>query len=355
MDAIRKQALALSPGFYSKLVQVSNEVNMKPEDLLLVMSFESGINPNARNPHGNASGLIQFMPSTLRGLGFEGTPEDFRRLSAEDQLEYVRRYVKAHTATNGHPFSSAAQYYVANFVPAALRLPGIQNEDPSTILAAANPDHAHLPGVSIGEEQAIYNENKVLDTDHDGAITYGDIQRTMGRMTKSDTYQTAVSQMEQSTGYVASNQPQANRPTHHTTVDDLLNELLNALSSNNSRYLKKKAIKQLLPNNYLLKIKTNSIVNAAEFARILCSAIDEELYSDATIHSDGKRIEIQTTIHGPKPSCTESILELTNAVADAFAKTANVEVAIQLNKTSTLNELNLTAALKHYDLFHEAK
>src|ERR1700688_1273854 len=111
----------MDPSFYQKLLEVSNDVQMKPEDLLNVMAVESGIDPTAHNMGGNASGLLQFMPSTLKNLGFQGTHGDFRQLSAVDQLDYVKKLILGNMRYNGGPFRSAAQYYVANFLPVALK------------------------------------------------------------------------------------------------------------------------------------------------------------------------------------------------------------------------------------------
>ena len=105
----------LGTGFYQKLVQIGQRTGLKPEDLLLVMCMESGLSPTARNPEGNASGLVQFMPFVLKNLGFKGTDADFRKLNGEAQLDYVEKLVQGMTKYNGGPFKSATQYYVGNF------------------------------------------------------------------------------------------------------------------------------------------------------------------------------------------------------------------------------------------------
>jgi hypothetical protein len=336
-------------GFYTKLVQVANDVGMRPEDILSVMTYESGIDPTAKNPAG-AYGLIQFEPNTLKGVGFQGSPEEFRHLSATQQLDYVKKLIANRTRYNGRPFESAAQYYVANFVPVALKLPGIRSGDPSTILAAKNPTTAHLPGVSIAGERAIYAENANLDVDHDNAITYGDIQKVMLGASKRDTYKNAVSEMHRETGYTPS--ARSAEPTEIASqqakpdIETILNQFLSALSSNESHYLKKKAIKQLLPNQYRLVIKASK-PKAAEFARVLCQAIDQSLCEDASIHSDGHSVEVQATIHGDSRLCTAALLELSNILASAF----DVKVAIHPRSNSIYQEQTLTAALTNYNLF----
>ena len=53
----------------SKIEDISARLNCKPEDLMAVINAESGFNPKARNKRSGATGLIQFMPRTARGLG----------------------------------------------------------------------------------------------------------------------------------------------------------------------------------------------------------------------------------------------------------------------------------------------
>src|SRR5579885_1376654 len=113
----------LGANFYPKLVQISNELGMKPEDLLAVMTSESGINPSAYESKFHGSGLLGFMPDTLKGLGFKGSWNDFINLTGEDQLDYVKKLVQNNMSLNeGRPFTSAAQYYTANLWPIALKL-----------------------------------------------------------------------------------------------------------------------------------------------------------------------------------------------------------------------------------------
>ena len=112
-------ATILDQNFWEKLTKISESVGLKPEDLLAVMSFESGLSPAAHNRNGDASGLIQFMPDTLKGLGYKGDHNSFRQLDATDQLDYVDKYVHNQAAFSGGSFKSAAQYYVANLWPVA--------------------------------------------------------------------------------------------------------------------------------------------------------------------------------------------------------------------------------------------
>lgn len=85
-----------TPGFVDKLSAVANYIGAKPQDLLQAMLYESAgsLDPAKKGPHvpgmGRATGLIQFMPETARGLGTsEGAME---RMSALQQLDYVKKY-----------------------------------------------------------------------------------------------------------------------------------------------------------------------------------------------------------------------------------------------------------------------
>jgi hypothetical protein len=76
-----------------ELVLAEGEERGYPADELnAVIQVESGWNPAARNPVSNASGLIQFMPFTLKNLGWTGTPEEFRELSSGEQAPWVGSY-----------------------------------------------------------------------------------------------------------------------------------------------------------------------------------------------------------------------------------------------------------------------
>jgi hypothetical protein len=86
----------LSNDFFVQLKQTCGRLRCAPEDLLGVMESESSVQPSAQNPKGNATGLIQFMPDTLKGLGWTAGPDEFKGLTAEQQLPFVERYFAPH-------------------------------------------------------------------------------------------------------------------------------------------------------------------------------------------------------------------------------------------------------------------
>lgn len=128
----------LGKNFKNKLLMVSQNIGVRPEDLLAVMAGESGINPSATNSI-SAKGLIQFLPSTLKGLGFSG--KNFADLNGEQQLDWIEKHFKSFN----FQFKSPAQLYLGNFLPIALYLPGIKQENPNTIILEKNPQTIDNP------------------------------------------------------------------------------------------------------------------------------------------------------------------------------------------------------------------
>ena len=81
-----------SAAFRAKVIDIARRLEMDPNHLMLIMSFESAasFSPSKRNPKSGATGLIQFLPSTARAMGT--TVERLAAMTAEDQLDVVERY-----------------------------------------------------------------------------------------------------------------------------------------------------------------------------------------------------------------------------------------------------------------------
>lgn len=358
-------AVNLGPNFYLKLVEMASELGTKPEDLINVMISESGLNPSAHNPHGGASGLIQFMPSTLKGLGFNGTPEDFRRLSGEQQLPYIKKLIKGNMALQGgKPFTSAGHHYVSIFWPVALKLKGVQDGNPNTAIIEKNPESINgfsKKYIDVGSkiraasETAAYNANPLFDRDKKGYITLGDLNKQTEMNSKNSIYNSAISTMEKETGY-KQRQSSSSSSFLVDKIDTLLDNIMKSFS--NDRSIKKKAFQKLIPHEFLISIKSSSTDNSIEFARILCQAIDEELFADANILTNHKDVEVETILNGPKQLCQDALLQLCNALSQTFEKATHkigsIEVftVISTNMKSNLKSLNIKTACQYYDRFH---
>ena len=85
--------------FLERINQIAARVGTTPENLLLVIDAESGFKPNepgrpikGKTDTGKrAMGLIQFIPSTAKGLGT--STEALAKMSALQQLDYVEKYL----------------------------------------------------------------------------------------------------------------------------------------------------------------------------------------------------------------------------------------------------------------------
>jgi hypothetical protein len=136
--------------FMRALSDVASSLETNPNFLLAVMQVESGIDPQARNPTGGATGLIQFMPATAKALGTSTTA--LMAMSASEQMVYVHKYLK--------PFAgrlhSAGDCYMTVFYPAMLGRPDM------TVIAKKG--------------SKVYDHNAGLDSDKNGVLTVGDVK-----------------------------------------------------------------------------------------------------------------------------------------------------------------------------------
>lgn len=95
-DSLMAWGKKVSQTFKERIRWTAKKLNMPgagPDYLMACIAFETGetFDPAIRNAAGSgATGLIQFMPSTARGLGT--TTDDLAKLSAEDQLKFVYLY-----------------------------------------------------------------------------------------------------------------------------------------------------------------------------------------------------------------------------------------------------------------------
>ena len=131
--------------------EIEQRLRTAPGSLLAVMRFETGgtFDPTIRNQAGSgATGLIQFMPQTARGLGT--TTDALARMSPERQLDYVERYFQPYKGKLG----SLQDTYMAVLYPKAI----------------GKPEWHPL----FSEGTTAYRQNAGLDRDKKGVVTVGD-------------------------------------------------------------------------------------------------------------------------------------------------------------------------------------
>ena len=148
--------IANYPGFLPELQQVAARLETRPEWLLNVMACESSFVASARNPlpGQTASGLLQFIRQTARGLGT--TAVAVRRMSPVEQLRFVEKYF---TPFKGH-LNSLADVYLAVFRGFVV------SGGPETVVAPLN---------ASSKERQAYSLNKGLDLNGDHRITKNEL------------------------------------------------------------------------------------------------------------------------------------------------------------------------------------
>ena len=363
----------LGPNFYPKLVQISSELGMKPEDLLAVMTSESGLNPSAYEAKYKGSGLIGFMPDTLKGLGYKGTWQDFIKLSGEEQLDWVKKFVEGkRSLMGGKPFTSAGQYYTANLWPIALKLPGVQRGDPNTRILESNPE-TDASGkyskkyldvgykISAKFESKAYGANPLFDHDKKGYITYGDMIKQTQMNRKNPLYQNAISQMAKQTGYQPGKEVPGRLPpsmvAQNKPSEGLWDRLLKMVATPDEPSLKRLYKKALPSHDILIKIAAPDYTSAVEFSRILCSALDEDLLSTSYVYTDGQDVEVECCIQGPSKECFAAVYQMVQAIADTFRDATTkiggitVKTDCSMNKKSSYQPISVRTAGTNYRKF----
>ena len=110
----------LTPELANKIVEVGNNLEppVDPAWLANVINYETGytFDPSTVNAIG-ATGLIQFLGSTAKGLGT--TTEDLAVMSASDQMDFVQDYFQNKIDENG-PILNANDAFMAVFYPPAM-------------------------------------------------------------------------------------------------------------------------------------------------------------------------------------------------------------------------------------------
>jgi hypothetical protein len=368
----------LGPNFYPKLVQISEELGMKPEDLLAVMTSESGLNPSAYEEKYKGSGLIGFMPDTLKGLGYKGNWQDFTKLTGEEQLDWVKKFIQGKSGLMGNrKFTSAGLYYTGNLWPVALKLPGVIKGDPTTRILESDPE-ADQSGkyskkyfdlgykISKEFESKAYKANPLFDRDKKGYITYGDMIKQTEINRKNPVYQKAISEMSKSTGYqpgkatpsMVAQKDNAPSPSSVQGLDNIMDKYLQEMQVAATSHDLKKLYKSALPtHDILIQISAPDYSSAIEFSRVLTSALDEDLLSTSYPHTDGHEVEIECSISGPEQECFAAVNQMTKAVADTFkdatAKIGGITIKTQqfTNKKSSYQPISPRTADTNYRKF----
>jgi len=103
----------ITPYDLQLLNDIAVRLGVAYEDLFNLINFESGFNPQAKNPNSSARGLIQFIDSTAKQLGFNDSLDLVTKYpTIADQLPIVERYLQQFK-----PFDGKQSLYLSVFYP----------------------------------------------------------------------------------------------------------------------------------------------------------------------------------------------------------------------------------------------
>lgn len=137
-----------------KIIAIATKRGFSPDALSIVIWKESKWNPTAQNTLSNATGLIQWLPSTAKSL-YGLSVQEIKKLDILQQIDLIDRYyVQPYLINKG--FKSFFDVYFAVFHPDLM----------------GRPDSFEF--ASTGSLR--YSQNKGLDIDKDGIITVKNIK-----------------------------------------------------------------------------------------------------------------------------------------------------------------------------------
>lgn len=146
-----KRKWPVSDEFKTKVIDIATKLKMDPDHLMAVMAFETGgkFKANTKNMAGSgATGLIQFMPATAKGLGT--SVEELAKMTEIEQLDYVYKYLRPFAGK----MKTLEDAYMAVLYPAA---------------CGKGPNHVLFRRGTI-----TYKQNAGLDINKNGFITVGE-------------------------------------------------------------------------------------------------------------------------------------------------------------------------------------
>jgi hypothetical protein len=140
----------VSPLFKERVLWIADALECSPDDLMACMAWESGetFRADVKNMAGSgATGLIQFMPSTAKGLGT--STDSLAKMSPEDQLNYVYKYFRPYAGR----LQSIGDVYMSILWP----------------LGVGKSDHYVL--FDRSKAPKTFRQNAGLDLNKDGLVT----------------------------------------------------------------------------------------------------------------------------------------------------------------------------------------
>jgi hypothetical protein len=143
----------VSAPFRERVRWIATTLKMDANYIMACIAWESGesFSPSKKNMAGSgATGLIQFMPTTAKGLGT--TTDKLAAMTAEDQLNFVYKYFLDAIKRHG-PLVTLEDVYMSILWPAAIGQPS------GYVL------------FDKGKQPTAFRQNAGLDSDKNGKVT----------------------------------------------------------------------------------------------------------------------------------------------------------------------------------------
>ena len=142
-------------GFLDNVEAMCKRLDMHAMGVLSVMDFETvgTYSTSIKNPRGSATGLIQFVENTAKGLGT--STAELAQMNQSEQLKFVEEYFRRNK--NGGDYANPIDIAMAVFYPAAVG----EGDD-------------FVIGIKRGgsrSQRLAFRQNRGLDANEDGRIT----------------------------------------------------------------------------------------------------------------------------------------------------------------------------------------
>jgi len=144
--------------FVKKVASISSQLEIDPNWLMAIIFWESAgtFSPSVENKSTGATGLIQFMPSTAKGLGTSTTA--LKKMSAVEQLDWVYKYYLPYKGK----IKNYVDTYFVTFFP----------------LAVGKPDNFVIEANNI-PASLIASQNPAFDVNKDGKVQVWEVKKVM--------------------------------------------------------------------------------------------------------------------------------------------------------------------------------
>ena len=320
----------LTPEFYVKFREMCGRLGINPKDLLQVMFSESRVSSSIQNPNGKATGLIQFMPFTLKALGWSAGADSFAKLSPTEQLSWVEKYFSVNG--KGRSPKNVDEVYQLVFLPGTFG----RRPDPVTgqvILIDIRPGHE-----TSKNDHIYYDANKGFDRDKKGYITLSDIGSTARSASSSPDFQKILKEYQKyssdnldyeqeedvaTTKNQKENITKKEKPMNDTNYfSDFINKIQDELSGLSESF----GFGATSSNNVLVSIISNSFEDSVEFSKLLKIAINDNLNYNPVIHFNENQTEIVIK--------TSNLLSLDSLYINRICKEAKKDFTNKFSKLS---------------------